>query len=110
MRLYLASHRFGDFADDLVELVARPDGRVAVISNALDFIPPDGRLAYARTVYDQMQGFRDLGFDPFDLDLRRFFGAPERLARAVDGVALVWVTGGNSLCCAWPCASAASMS
>ena len=96
MRLFLASYRFGDFADDLVALAGGPGGRVAVISNALDFIPLEARAAYARTGYDQMQALRELGFEPFDLDLRGFFATPEHLAGALRDVALIWATGGNS--------------
>lgn len=96
MRLFLASYRFGDHADALVDLVGGPGARVAVISNALDFIPSEARIAYARTVYDQMAALDDLGLKPFDLDLRSHFHAPEGLANALDAADLVWVTGGNT--------------
>jgi dipeptidase E len=94
MRLFLASHRFGAFAGDLQRLV-KPGARVAVISNALDFIAPQARETYARLVYDQLAAFGDLGLEAFDLDLRRYFEDQTELAAIVDGAELVWVTGGN---------------
>lgn len=96
MRLFLASYRFGNHADALIDLVGGPGARVGVISNALDFIPPEARAAYSRTVYDQMAALEDLGLTPFDLDLRNHFEDPGRLAEALDAADLLWVTGGNS--------------
>lgn len=96
MRLFLASYRFGAHADALVDLVGGRGARVAVVSNALDFIPAEARAAYARTVYDQMAGFSDLGLHPFDLDLRRYFHDAAGLGEALDAADLVWATGGNS--------------
>ena len=96
MRLFLASHRFGEFSTALLDLAGGPGGRVAVVSNALDFIPASDRLGYARAVYDQMQVFRDLGLEPFDLDLRRYFSTPQTLGSALEDASLVWATGGNA--------------
>ena len=97
MRLYLASDRT---ADSIGELFAMADRgrRVAVVSNAVDFIPPDQREAYARTVYDPIAHFGEEGFHAFDLDLRRFFGRPpDELAAEVADVGLVWAVGGNAV-------------
>jgi dipeptidase E len=94
MRLFLASYRFGAFSGDLQRLVP-PGARVAVISNALDFISPQGREAYARAVYDQLAAFADLGLEAHDLDLRRYFGDPSGVAEVLEASGLVWVTGGN---------------
>ena len=95
MRLFLASYRFGAFAKALAALVG-PARRVAVVSNALDFIEPAARDAYARTVYDQLAAFDDLGLTAFDLDLRNYFGGAPGLEEDLDGVGLVFATGGNS--------------
>jgi dipeptidase E len=95
MRLYLASFRAADSLDELYAM-ADPVRRVAVVANAVDFIPPDQRAAYARTVHDPLADFRDRGLTAFDLDLRRFFGRPEALAAELDDVGLVWATGGNA--------------
>ena len=95
MRFYLSSYRMGDRVDDLVRMTGA-GGRVAVISNALDVIPMEARRAYARTVYDQLAAFEDLGLAAQDVDLRDYFGRPEALAARLEDVALVWAVGGNS--------------
>ena len=95
MRYYLSSYRMGDRVEDLVRMTG-PGGRVAVVSNALDFIPMEARRAYARSVYDQLADFEDHGLPAEDLDLRDYFGRPEALAARLTGVDLVWATGGNS--------------
>lgn len=69
---------------------------MAVISNALDFIPDEARRSYARNVFDPLAVFADHGMAAADLDLRRFFGDPAGLAAALVDVQLVWATGGNA--------------
>lgn len=95
MRLYLSSYRFGSAVDQLVALV--PAGaRVAVVSNALDLIPDESRRSYARNVHDPLADLADLGFAPFDLDLRRWFGDVAGLEHELADVGLVWAVGGNT--------------
>lgn len=95
MRLYLSSFRMGDPFDRLI--AALPAGaRVAVISNAVDFIPAEDRLAYARNVFDPVEHFRRRGMAASDLDLRAFFADPESLVGALKDVKLVWANGGNA--------------
>lgn len=95
MRLYLSSYRFGVAVDRLIELV-EPGARVAVVSNALDLIPDESRRAYARNVHDPLADLADQGFAPFDLDLRDYFGRPDALEQALEGVGMVWAVGGNA--------------
>jgi dipeptidase E len=95
MRLWLASHRIGEDLDELLTMVG-PGARVAVVSNAIDFIPAEARESYARTVHDPMAAFRDAGLDAYDLDLRRFFGRPGAIAAELARVGLVWAVGGNA--------------
>lgn len=94
MRLYLSSFRLGDRFDELVRALPAGAG-VAVISNAVDFIPIEDRLAYATAIFDPIREFRGRGFGALDLDLRDYFDAPDALREALAGVALVWVNGGN---------------
>ncbi len=96
MRLYLSSYRFGEFAADLVAMAGGAGARVAVISNALDFLPTSARDHYARTVYSLPRAFADLGLEAAPLDLRHHFGRRDGVAAALEGVSLVWVTGGNA--------------
>ncbi len=95
MRLYLSSFRMGDRFDELVAQLGS-GAKVAIVSNALDFIPAEARTAYARDVFDPVRVFEDQGLAATDLDLRGYFGAPERLAADLTGVRLVWTTGGNA--------------
>jgi dipeptidase E len=85
----------GDPFDRLIS--ALPAGaRVAVVSNAVDFIAAEDRLSYARNVFDPLEPFRAHGLAAEDLDLRRFFDDPAGLAPALEDVRLVWANGGNA--------------
>ena len=79
MRLYLSSYRTGDRAGSLLALLGSGK-RTAVVSNALDNISPTARAIYRDEVYDPHLELRALGLDTEELDLRRFFGAPDALA------------------------------
>lgn len=91
MRLFLASYRFGADPGRLVRLVGGP-GKVAVIANAADAW---GRARDSAVVSDLVP-LRRLGFDPHEVDLRRFLGAPDRLRAELSGYDAVWVRGGNT--------------
>lgn len=95
MRLYLASHRSGENLPELIRM-AGSGGRVGVIANAVDFIPPDERDAYRRSVHDPIAEFRGHGLDAYNLDLRDYFGRPEVLLAELERTNLVWATGGNA--------------
>ncbi len=95
MRLYLASDRVDARFGDLLRLVGS-GARVAVVSNAVDFIAPDDRAAYARQVFDPVANFRDQGLEADDLDLRSYFRRPEALLEALQNVQLIWAVGGNA--------------
>ena len=95
MRLYLSSLRMGDHFDTLLGMIG-PKAKVAVISNAVDFIPAADREVYVRTVFDPVATFTDQGLEAFDLDLRVYFARPEALATALTDVQLVWAVGGNT--------------
>lgn len=95
MRLYLSSFRMGDRFDELVAVLG-PGAKVAVVSNALDFIPADARRAYARTGFDAQRVLIERGLDAFDLDLRSHFGAAQTLDAVLADVRLVWAVGGNA--------------
>ena len=95
MRLYLSSYRFGSAVERLTALVP-PGARVAMVSNALDLVPEESRRSYARNVHDPLADLADMGFAPFDLDLRRWFGEAAGLERDLADVGLVWAVGGNA--------------
>lgn len=95
MRLYLSSMRMGDEFQSLLDMVG-PGARAAVISNAVDYIPPPLRRAYECAVFDPVSHFRRHGVSAQALDLRRFFGRPDDLETTLAGVDLVWSVGGNA--------------
>ncbi|MFE1595818.1 Type 1 glutamine amidotransferase-like domain-containing protein [Nocardia sp. NPDC058705] len=91
MRLFLASYRFGGFADRLVGLVGAP-GRVAVIPNACDAWPD----AWSSAVTSDVKPLEQQGYSPEVLDLREYLGQPDRLERHLRAFPMVWVRGGNT--------------
>jgi len=90
MRLYLSSFDLGNASSCLAELA--PEGRVALIMNALD------NRSAAREKWRLAQSLKleALGLNVRDLDLRDFFGAPDRLSDALCEVDMVWINGGNA--------------
>ena len=95
MRLYLSSYRLGDSAGALLALVGN-GARAAIVSNALDYVPAATRAAYRAEISDPIADFAALGIYAQDLDLKEYFGDPDRLENALRGVDLVWAMGGNS--------------
>lgn len=94
MRLYLSSFRHGDHPERLVEQCG--DRKIAIIANALDFIPAEARRQYEANIYSPSTEFNSIGLDSEDLDLRKYFGRPEDLARELRRFGMVWVLGGNA--------------
>ena len=95
MRLYLSSYRIGDRAGALLALLGNGK-RAAIVSNAKDAVSPAVREIYRDEVYDPHVELASLGIEAAELDLRDYFGAPERLADALARFDLVWVEGGNA--------------
>jgi len=91
MHLYLSSFLLGNRANELISLVRTR--KAAVVANALDNVEADVRRGYAQ---GQVEELTKLGFQAQEVDLRDYFGAPGPLARRLNDVGLVWVTGGNS--------------
>ncbi len=98
MKLFLASYRFGAHVDEFLALAstAAPGSgskRIAVIANAADSWPDAARES---AVTSETRSLASLGFEPFELDLRRFRDRPDHLAAELDSVNTVWVRGGNT--------------
>ncbi len=91
MRLYLSSFDLGDRPEELVAL-AGAARRAAIILNALDNRPK----ARADWLKDQTGKLTGLGFSVVELDLRTYFGKPDRLETFLGGIDLVWINGGNT--------------
>jgi dipeptidase E len=91
MRLYLSSFKIGNHPDRLAAL-ARPGTRARIIVNALDNSPH----ARKEWLASQSEALKRLGFVPEELDLRKYFAWPERLAPALACSGLIWINGGNA--------------
>ena len=96
MKLYLSSVMAGDHVDRLIALAGGRGARMAVITNALDYIPLAAQLEYTRTHFDPMIYFADNGFDPSLLDLRFYFGRPAALRSVLLRHKVIWALGGNA--------------
>jgi dipeptidase E len=91
MYLYLSSFLLGNRANELVSLTRTR--KAAVVANALDNVEADVRREYAQ---GQIEELTKLGFQAQEVDLRDYFRGPSPLARRLNDVGLVWVTGGNA--------------
>ena len=93
MRLYLASHNLGSYADKLVELVGK--GRKALfIENARDYYPDEKR---ANDLQEKLAMLSELGFEVAELNLRDYFGKQDKLRDFIDSYKpdLIYASGGN---------------
>lgn len=63
-----------------------------MIVNALDHVSAPVRAA---RVEDELGRLREVGLEPYELDLRRFAGRTEALREALAEVGVVWLRGGN---------------
>lgn len=92
MRLYLSSYKFGNYTEELVKL-SSDNKKVGVIMNAVDWGDPKRVIT---SLKDQMDILKSLGFDPEQIDLRKYFGKSEDLKKHLANFGLVWVYGGNT--------------
>lgn len=91
MRLYLSSYRLGNHPEALLGLLGA-SRRTALIFNAADLKEPAERSA---SVQNDLLELKTLGLNPFEVDLRQYFGQPHGLATVLAGADLIWVRGGN---------------
>lgn len=92
MRLYLSSHGFGNHLERLQQMVG-DNKKVLFVDNAKDDLNEGERQAH---VAEKQLEFEEAGFEFYELDLRKYFGKSELLAKIVAGAGLVWVSGGNT--------------
>lgn len=93
MRLYLASHNLGPYADELLKLVGK--GRKALfIENARDYYPAEKR---ANDLKEKLAMISELGFEVEELNLRNYFGKSAELRKFISSYRpdLIYVSGGN---------------
>lgn len=93
MRLYLASHNLGSYVNELLKLVG--EGRKALyIENARDYYPDEKRTNDLR---EKLAMLSELGFEVEELNLRNYFGKPDKLRYFIDSYKpdLIYASGGN---------------
>ncbi|WP_246089468.1 Type 1 glutamine amidotransferase-like domain-containing protein [Paraburkholderia guartelaensis] len=89
--MYLSSFDVGTRPEQLVGLVGG-QLRAAIVVNALDH----REVARAQWLESQTIKLRALGFAVQELDLRQFFGKPDRIGDTLKQLDVVWVNGGNA--------------
>lgn len=92
MKFYFSSFAIGDEPEKLKNLL--PLNKKAVyLSNALDRYN-DSKNVQERRVKD-IEQLESIGVSVEPLDLRKYFGKKEELARKLSEVGLIWSSGGN---------------
>lgn len=86
----------GNHPERLLEMSGGKGARMAVVTNALDYISFEDRLVHTQTKFDPMIYFGEAGFDPSIIDLRNYFGRPSDLQRVISRYQVVWALGGNA--------------
>jgi dipeptidase E len=95
MKLYLSSFMLGDHNDQLIAMAGR-GARMAIITNALDYIPVQAQIEHARNKWDPNIYFMANGFDPSTVDLRHYFGRTQELRQVLLRFKVIWALGGNA--------------
>jgi dipeptidase E len=93
MKMYLSSYELGNETSRLSKMIPS-NNKVGYIFNALDFTGADPERKSKR-VERNMDELNALGFDCFDLDLKKYFGKQDALRKLVNTLGAIWVSGGN---------------
>lgn len=94
MKLYLSSYKFGSDLQSLAALIPSARCKVGLIDNALDFTGVDEVRRGGDTAVEA-RSLEQLGFSVERLNLRDYFGKPERLSEHLSQLGGVWIRGGN---------------
>jgi len=93
MKLYLSSYHLGNNPQTLADLMEK-NKKIAIIPNALDgYTDTPRRLVGIQQEKDDLM---KIGLHPEELDLRQYFGDPNRLATKLSEYGALWVLGGNT--------------
>lgn len=91
MKLYLSSQRLGNYSEKLIELLGG-NNKVVVIANALDDKSVEHRLSRVNREFEML---KEIGLEPVELDLRKYFESSTGLKDFVKDKSLIWIRGGN---------------
>jgi dipeptidase E len=91
MKFYLSSFKIGNDPNQLKSLL--PENPKAVnISNGLDFAKPESQKKHQDW---DLRELNEIGISAEQLDLRKYFGKQAELRSKLQGVDLIYVSGGN---------------
>jgi dipeptidase E len=92
MRLFLSSQNLGNYPEEFLKLLG-PNKRLAFVENAKDDWSPKDRK---NKVDEHLAQFKGEGFDVFELDLRKYFGKQDELAKVLQKCGGIFLAGGNT--------------
>lgn len=92
MRLFLSSQNIGNYPKVFYDL-AGDNKKLAYIGYAKDDWAVEDRQAKTS---EHKQQFVELGFDFYEIDLRKYFGKQNNLRETLANFGSIWVSGGNT--------------
>ncbi|MBI2592359.1 Type 1 glutamine amidotransferase-like domain-containing protein [Candidatus Saccharibacteria bacterium] len=92
MRLFLSSQDFGNYPEVAAKLAGK-NKKAAYIKNAQDDLPPKERNF---STPEKKKMFEAAGFEFEELDLRDYFGEPDKLLNKLGNFGSFWSSGGNT--------------
>lgn len=91
MRLFLSSQDLGNYADVAAKMAGK-NKRAAYIKNSQDDLPSEQRNF---STPEKKKMFEAAGFEFEELDLRDYFGKPDKLLNKLSNFGSLWSAGGN---------------
>lgn len=92
MRLFLSSQDLGNYPNVAAKLAGK-NKKAAYIKNAQDDLLPEERNF---STPEKKKMFEDAGFEFEEIDLRDYFGKPEKLLNLLSNFGSFWSSGGNT--------------
>ncbi|MCL2280485.1 Type 1 glutamine amidotransferase-like domain-containing protein [Candidatus Saccharibacteria bacterium] len=96
MKLYLGSYKPWETDEDFsrcTEMIGE-NKKVAVIMNPIDY---SDDLERVKNSFDETKSFfESLGLEPFQLDLRDYFGNHDELEKVLHDIGMIFIYGGNT--------------
>lgn len=92
MRLFLSSQDLGNYPEIAIKLAGK-NKKAAYMKNAQDDLPPEERNF---STPEKKKMFEDAGFEFEELDLRDYFGKPDKLLNLLSNFGSFWSSGGNT--------------
>lgn len=94
MNYYLSSYKFGNKVEELKRL--QPvNKKLGHINNSRDWIGADPKRALKHQTAE-INFLNELGFEAESIDLKTYFGKEEVLAKKLNSLGALWVSGGNT--------------